>query len=184
MVPLCLLNGTRVKLAEFHVILVCPTVARQHGALGLNPMAPWPRRRDGGSKLKLLYRGRKNGCTPGYLRGLATKVPFEVNGLCSMYCIYIFKTNHRSTYRTLINLVSVQWVRGRPPLSLSCAWWSVLWSLRSATSDALLFSLELVWWDRLNPNLSSDCWGTIIYLFIYLFILHIFSIFLYLKIVF
>ena len=122
--PLCLLNGTRVKLAEFHVILVCPTVARQQGALGLNPMAPWPRRRDGGSKLKLLDKGEKKwlySWMPGYLRGLATKVPFEVNGLSSMYCIYIFKTNHRSTDRTLINLVSVQWVRGRPPLSLSCA---------------------------------------------------------------
>ena len=33
-----------MKLLEFHVILVCPTVARQQGALGLNPMAPWPRR--------------------------------------------------------------------------------------------------------------------------------------------
>ena len=138
-------------------------------------MAPWPRRKDGGSKLKLLDRGRKNGWTPGYLRGLATKVPFEVNGLCSMHCIYIFKTNHRSTYRTLINLVSVQWVRGKPQLSLSCAWWSILWSLRSATSDALLFSLELVWWDRLNPNLSSDCRGTIIYLFIYFTYIFYFS---------
>ena len=56
--------------------------------------------------------------------GLATKVPFELNDLCSIYCIYIFKTNHRGNFRTLMNLVSVQWVRGRPPLSLSCAWWS------------------------------------------------------------
>ena len=128
-----------------------------------------------GFKIETVRQGEKKwlySWMPGYLRGLATKVPFEVNGISSMYCIYIFKTNHRSTDRTLINLVSVQWVRGRPPLSLSCAWWSILWSLWSATSDSLLFSLELVWWDRLNPNLSSDCWGTIIYLFIYLFYIY------------
>ena len=72
--PLCLLNGTRVRLAESHVILSCPTVARERCRLKITSYAAIARRKgwitnvsilkaylggDGTPKTKLLDRGRK-----------------------------------------------------------------------------------------------------------------------------
>ena len=65
-----------------------------------------------------------------------------------------------------MNLVSMQWVRHSSPLSLSCTWWSTLWSLWSATSDAPLLSMKIVLWDEHYPNFSPDHVG-LFYLFIY-----------------
>ena len=72
--PLCLLNGTRVRLAESHVILACPMVDRERCRLKITSYAAIARRKgwitnliilkaylggDGASKIKLLDRGRK-----------------------------------------------------------------------------------------------------------------------------
>ena len=72
--PFCLLNGTRVRLAESHVILACPMIARERCRLKITSYAAIARRKgwitnlsilkaylggDGASKMKLLDRGRK-----------------------------------------------------------------------------------------------------------------------------
>ena len=68
------MNGTRLRLAESHVILACPTVARERCRLKITSYAAIAHRKgwitnlsihkaylggDGASKMKLLDKGRK-----------------------------------------------------------------------------------------------------------------------------
>ena len=72
------------------------------------------------------------------------------------------------TDRTFMLLVIAQRVCGSTPLNLTHAWWSTLWYSVVTANDTPLLPLRVVRWCGLYPNLSSDWWVTVLFIYIFM----------------